>query len=427
MSTSPDNGTNELAELLSERKARGPLARFGRWWRVAAVLVVVLLALVLLRSARGASLPRYRTQELSRGDLTVTVSTTGNLHPRNKVEVGSEVSGLIDEVLVDDNDRVKKGQVLARLDTSRLRDSVVNARAALASSEARVLQSAATVKESRANLARLRQVAELSGGKVPSKAELETAEATLERAAADEASAKAAVEQARAALSSAEVNLRKASILSPIDGVVLSREIEPGQTVQASFTAPVLFKLAEDLSKMELQVDIDEASVGQVHEGQPATFSVDAYPARRYPARISRVAYGSQTKDGVVSYKSILAVSNDDLSLRPGMTATAVVTTAERKGVLLVPNAALRFTPPAAVSEGSRSLVSRLLPRPPGGATTRRTAGTIGSARVYVLRDGKAEAVSVSVGVSDGRMTEVTGGALTPGTQVVTDTEGSQP
>ena len=139
------------------------------------------------------------------------------------------------------------------------------------------------------------------------------------------------------------------------------------------------------------------------------------------------MAYGSQTKDGVVSYKSILAVSNDDLSLRPGMTATAVVTTAERKGVLLVPNAALRFTPPAAVSEGSRSLVSRLLPRPPGGATTRRTAGTIGSARVYVLRDGKAEAVSVSVGVSDGRTTEVTGGALTPGTQVVTDTEGSQP
>ena len=430
MSTSPANETNELAELLSEKKARGPLARFGRWWRVAAVLVIVLLALVLLRPAPGARLPRYRTQELSRGDLTVTVSTTGNLQPVNKVEVGSEVSGLIDEVLVDDNDRVKKGQVLARLDTSRLRDSVVNARAALASSEARVLQSAATVKESRANLARLRQVAELSGGKVPSKAELETGEATLERAVADEASAKAAVDQARAALNSAEVNLKKASILSPIDGVVLSREIEPGQTVQASFTAPVLFKLAEDLAKMELQVDIDEASVGQVRDGQSATFSVDAYPARKYPARISRVAYGSQTKDGVVSYKSILAVSNEDLSLRPGMTATAVVTTAERKGVLLVSNAALRFTPPATVSEGSRSLVSRLLPRPPGGASTRKTAGTNlkdGSARLYVLRDGQAEAVSVNVGVSDGRMTEVTGGALTPGMQVITDTEGSQP
>jgi HlyD family secretion protein len=404
--------------------------RLGARLLLAALVVGAALYLVLGRSGRSTALQPYHTETVTRGDLTVTVSATGNLQPTNQVDVGSEVSGLVESVYVDDNDRVVTGQVLARLDLSKLQDQVINARAALASAEARVLQAEASVKESLANLSRLRQVAELSNGKVPSKTELETAEATAARASADEASARAAVEQARASLSSAEINLAKASIRSPIDGVVLTRQIEPGQTVAASFQAPVLFTLAEDLAQMELQVDVDEADVGRVREGQMAAFTVDAYSSRRYPARITRVGYGSQTKDGVVSYMTILSVDNGDLSLRPGMTATAEITAVERRGVLLVPNAALRFTPPAAPgsSQRSRSLVSNLLPRPPMMPSRANGNGNgDGTQTAWVLRDGQPVPVTVTVGSTDGRVTEVTGGDLREGMAVITETVGALP
>lgn len=237
-------------------------------------------------------------------------------------------------------------------------------------------------------------------------------------------------------MSSAEINLSKASIRSPIDGVVLARKIEPGQTVAASFTAPVLFTLAEDLAQMELQVDVDEADVGQVRDSQSASFTVDAYSSRRYPAKITRVGYGSQTKDGVVSYKTVLTVDNEDLSLRPGMTATAEITTTERTGVLLVPNASLRFTPPVAASPSAASggIVSSLLPRPPGarpkapdGANGKNGKnGKNGAQTVWVLRDGLPVAVRVTIGPTNGRLTEVTGGDLTAGTAVITETMGGK-
>jgi HlyD family secretion protein len=287
----------------------------------------------------------------------------------------------------------------------------------------------ATVAESRANLARLRQVAELSAGKVPSKAELDSAQAALDRAVASEASARAAVAQAQATLKSDHTNLAKASIRSPIDGVVLARKVEPGQTVAASLQAPVLFTLAENLAQMELQVDVDEADVGQVRAGQSATFNVDAYAGRKYPAAITRVGYGSQTKDGVVSYKTILKVSNDDLSLRPGMTATSEITTATRENVLLVPNAALRFTPPRQSGNGDKkndSFVSSLLPKPPGSTSSKPAAAMSGTQQVWVLRDGQPVAVPVGAGVSNGRQTEVTGGELKPGMQVITESVAAQ-
>lgn len=396
---------------------------------VAGVIAAVVILLLGRRSASTDAGQQLRTAEVIRGDLTVTVSATGTLQPTNQVDVGSEVSGLIESVLVDDNDHVRNGQVLARLDESRLSDAVVQARGALASAEARVLQASASVQESQANLARLRQVAELSGGKVPSAAELETAEATAARAVADRASAEATVEQSRASLSSAEVTLAKASIRSPIDGIVLTRQVEPGQTVAASFQAPVLFTLAEDLEHMELQVDVDEADVGRVGEGQLATFSVDAYPRREFPAEITRVSFGSQTVDGVVSYKTILEVNNDDLSLRPGMTATAEITTVTRKGVLLVPNAALRFQPPRP-ERGDRSkggLVSTLLPRPPRSATRQqngqRSAGD--ARRIWILEDGRPRPIPVTVGPTDGHHTVVSGDGIEAGLQVITESIGA--
>lgn len=356
------------------------------------------------------------------------MSATGKLAPVNQVDVGSELSGTIETVLVDYNDRVKKGQALAHLDVAKLQDAIAKAKAALASTEAKVLQTAATIKESRANLRRLRQVAKLSGGKVPAPTELETAEAAVERAIADEASAQAAIEEARATLRSNQTDLAKASIRSPIDGVVLSRQVEPGQTVAASLQAPVLFTLAENLAQMELQVDVDEADVGQVREGQSATFSVDAYPNRNYPARIGLVRFGAETVNNVVTYKTILNVNNDDLSLRPGMTATAEIVTTERANVLLVPNAALRFTPPQPAEAESKSgggLLASLLPRPPRSLTQRRrptNAKDTRSAarRIWILRGGQPVAVPVTVGSSDGRMTEVMSEGLEPDLLVIT-------
>jgi HlyD family secretion protein len=268
----------------------------------------------------------------------------------------------------------------------------------------------------------------LSGGKVPSKTELETAEATVTRAVGDVASARAAVTEARAVLKSNQTNLAKASIRSPINGVVLKRKIEPGQTVAAAFETPVLFTIAEDLSQMELHVNVDEADIGQVQRGQSASFTVDAYPKRKFPAEIRRVGFGSQTTDGVVSYKTILSVNNDDLSLRPGMTATADITTATREGVLLVPNEALRFTPSTDNDSSHRSggIVASLLPHPPE-PRARNSAASPGNGRgqqVWILRNGEPVATQVAVGVSDGRYTEIVGapgGDLEAGMPVITD------
>ncbi|MHB8759337.1 MAG: efflux RND transporter periplasmic adaptor subunit, partial [Thiobacillus sp.] len=284
----------------------------------------------------------------------------------------------------------------------------------------------ATVAEARATRARFQQVAELSGGKVPSKSEMDAAEANLRRAEANEASARAAVVQARATLQSDETNLAKAGIRSPIDGIVLARKVEPGQTVAASFQAPVLFTLAEDLARMELQVDVDEADVGQVEIGQKATFTVDAWPGRRYDAVITRVGYGSQVKEGVVSYLTVLEVDNDDLSLRPGMTGTAEITTLQRADVLLVPNAALRFTPPQASpaeEARGRGVAGLLMPRSSRQTPKLRETPAGSMQRVWVLSEGRPIEIAVKVGATDGRVTEVTGGDLKPGMEVITEAE----
>jgi HlyD family secretion protein len=417
-------GTDKSAlQKLLAAGSGGALWRRGLWL-AAALLVIAVAAILVLRSSKDAAAPNYRTEPATIGTLVVTVSATGNLQPTNQVEVGSELSGIVEAVLVDDNDRVKTGQVLARLDVSKLEDAVARSRASLAAAEAQVLQAQATVAEARANLARFRQVAELSGGKVPSRSEMDGAEANAKRAEADEASARAAIAQARANLRSDETNLHKASIRSPIDGIVLTRQVEPGQTVAASFQAPVLFTLAEDLAKMELQVDVDEADVGQVQVGQPATFTVDAWPGRKYTAVITRVGFGSQEKDGVISYLTVLEVGNDDLSLRPGMTGTAEITTLTREQALLAPNAALRFTPATAATAQkapSRSIVGSLMPRPPGQIPRARTRASAGTPRVWVLRDGEPEAVEVETGATDGKVTEIVGGSLEAGVELITE------
>jgi HlyD family secretion protein len=335
----------------------------------------------------------------------------------------------VKRVLVDVNDRVKKGQVLVELDTAKLSDQVLRSRASLAAALAQQALSTATLKEAQANLARFEEVARLSGGKVPSAAELDTARANVDRAVAGEASARANVAEVRATVSTDQTNLSKASIRSPIDGVVLTRTVDPGNAVAASLQAVTLFSVAEDIARLRLEVSVDEADVGSVQVDQKATFTVSAYPSRRYPAKITRVAYGSTKTDNVVTYTTQLDVDNSDKSLRPGMTAAATIVSTERTGVLLVPNTALRFAPtqepvatPAAAPNSGGGVVSKLVPRMPrpGG---RKTAGGSGLAakQVWILKDGQAVAVAVTPGISDGRMTEVTGEGLQEGVAVITD------
>jgi len=386
------------------------------------VLVLVLLGTAAIW-ARGNSKStlQYRTQEVLSGNLTVTVTATGNLAPTNTVEVGSELSGIVKTVRVDYNDKVAVGQPLADLDNTRYEAAVMQTRSGLASAVARLEQARATLNQKEQIHRRLQKAHELSGGRAPSAGELELALADALRARADEKVALAAIEQARAALKIDETNLSKTTIYSPVDGIVLTRNVEPGQTVAASLQAPVLFTLAEDLSQMRLQVNVDEADVGRVKLGQPASFTVSAFPSRRFPAKITRVAYGSTITDNVVTYQTLLDVKNEDLSLRPGMTATSTITAVERKNVLLVPNTALRFTPQSsAAPQSNGGIMSSVLPRMPRSGARKTATG--GSAKqVWVLRDGAPVAVSVSPGISDGRMTEITGGDLVEGVAVITD------
>ncbi|MBW1931603.1 MAG: efflux RND transporter periplasmic adaptor subunit [Deltaproteobacteria bacterium] len=419
------NQESEITQTLGINRGSG-LGKMKRWLLVAALIFVALTAMIIWKQADKVNSIQYRTQEVQRGNLTVTVTATGTLEPTNQVDVGSEVSGIIENVEVDYNDRVKVGQVLARLDTSKLKPKVLQSRAALESAQAMVLEAQATVKETRNELARLKQVWELSNGKVPSQHDMDAAEAALQRAQAYEASAKAQVFEAQATLEANESDLAKAVICSSINGIVLTRIVEPGQTVAASFQTPVLFTLAEDLTQMELHVDVDEADVGQVKEGQEATFTVDAYPDRIFPARIIQVRYGSQEVEGVITYETVLDVDNSDLSLRPGMTATADIAVQKVKNAILLPNAALRFSPSVKKNEApskSGSVISKLLPHRPRSPSKQREDVTADKRqqRVWTLQDGQLVDIAVTIGVTDGIMTEVTSGDVEPGIALVVD------
>lgn len=417
-----------LRALLAQAQPRSGRRRL--WWTIAGVLLLaVVLAMTLAIRSRGDKGPRYVTAAASRGDITVTVSATGNLQPTNTVDIGSEISGTIAKTFADYNDKVKKGQVLAQIDTTKLALTIERARATLDANQAKAAQARATLEESRLSLARLEEVSRISGGKVPSATELDAARAKLDRARADLATAEAATRESAGALKAGETDLSKATIRSPIDGVVLKRSVERGQTVAASLQAPVMFSLAEDLAEMELVVAVSEADVGQVGEGMKASFTVDAYPDKVFPARIRQVRYGATNVDNVVSYQTVLQVKNEDLSLRPGMTATADIKVAEHKGVLLVPNAALRFKPAERAKKDSGSIASLFMPRPPGGGTRpnpnqrKSEDGGKNRARVWIKTAEGLKPIPVKTLLTDGRNTEVESERLKPGDEVVVDVE----
>ncbi len=426
MATTPESDISRTLGTSPSLKRAKRLKRL----LLAAVLTIAALGVLIAwrKSAENAKFPKYETQKAQRGNLVVSVTATGTLQPTNQVEVGSELSGIVETVYVDYNDRVKVGQPLARLDTEKLEAQVTRSQAALESAQAKVLQAQASVLETRNQLERLRQVWEKTNKKAPSQNDLDAAEAAFKRAQAEEASANAQVSEARASLDTYKTDLSKAVIYSPINGIVLTREVEPGQTVAASLQAPVLFTLAEDLTKMELHVDVDEADVGEVKEGQEAVFTVDAYPDRSFQARVSQVRYGSQTVNGVVTYQTVLAVDNSDLLLRPGMTATADITVRKVENSVLVPNAALRFSPPEQPEESpaeNRGILSRIFPFPRRRSSRQGKPENSGN-RVWTLKEGSPVPITFTAGATDGRMTEVVDGDIEPGMELVVNIENSR-
>jgi HlyD family secretion protein len=399
-------------------------------WGVPGVLLAIVLAFAYFH--RKPTGNPYRTDKITRGGLHITVTATGTLQPTNEVDVGSELSGTIRKINVDFNDKVTAGQVLAELDTTRLSAQVQQMDSGLAAAKARVAQTEATLKESETTLERLKKVRELSNNKLPSQQDMDSAEAAVARGSADVSSAKAAVSQALATLDGARTDLGKAQIRSPINGVVLLRSVDQGQTVAATMQAPVLFTLAQDLKVMQLKVDVDEADVGKVQIGQHATFTVDAYPDRHFNARITQVHFApsnqksasststtTASSTGVVTYETELEVDNSDLFLRPGMTATAVITVQEVDDALLAPNAALRFVPAEVKARieqmrnraGGGGGLTFMQPRPnirPRNDPNSPLASMRGMARVWVIGpDGKPQMISFRAGTTDGQRTQI--------------------
>lgn len=396
--------------------------RSGRWKYTATLLAVAVLAASwLIPTGSGANTENhFVTEPVRTGDLVVTVTATGQIEPRNQVEVGTEISGTIKTVTVDNNDIVKKGMVLAELDPSRTNTDIKQAEAALSLARSSLLKAKASTAEANLNYSRQKSAYDISEGAAISLNELDAAKAELQRARADENYALAQISQAKASLEEKRLDLEKHTITSPVNGVVLERDVDPGQTVAASMSTPTFFTLAEDLKNMELHVDLDEADVGQVREGQKATFTVDAFPDKSFDAEITKVRFSSQDTDNVVTYETICNVDNPDLLLRPGMTATAEIEVKRVSSVLLVPNAALRFTPPAVEKNSKGFSIGSLMPGPPRGGKDKNNGQKAGKgSSVWILRNGEPTRIQVGVKATDGIDTQIVSDKISDGDEVV--------
>jgi HlyD family secretion protein len=398
-----------------------PSRRRGRWFRRLLILAVLAAAgagawyYFATRSAQSTRI-NYDTVPAAMTDVTVTVTATGTIQPVNHVEVSSEASGVVRAVNVAENESVTAGQVLAVLDTTRLEAQKQKALASQAASEARLASAKANLTNSETLLAR--QATLRKRGLSPEQ-DFEAATMALAQAKASVNVAAADVESAKADVAVITTDIARAQILSPINGVILKRSVEVGQTVAASLSAPTLFSIAEDLKQVQLEAAVDEADMGTVKEGQPAVFTVDAFRGRSFPAQISRISYASQTVDGVVTYNAVLSANNDDLGLRPGMTATAKITVESAKNVLTVPTAAFTYAPPREEKSKSYKITDLFMPRMPRMGQQRQVVSPDGSRDLYVLVDGKPVKRSVKAGASDGSKTVITSGDLKDGEAVI--------
>jgi len=412
-----DNDLHQTLEIGSGRRKWKKLAL----WIAPVVGLALLAGLLTIRqeNVSAKATQHFRTEEARTGDLTVIVTATGQLKPTRTVDVGSQVSGIIDHVFVNYNDHVRAGEVIAKIDTTKLDAQVQQDKASLQSARAKVDDAKVTVTETEAEYKRMLAARERSKFQIVSQHDLDTAKAAYDRAVVAVTTAEAAVTQAEANLKIDETNVDYAVIKAPVDGIVLSRNIEPGQTIAASFQVTTMFEIAEDLRKMILQVNIDEADVGKVRVGQRVLFTVDAYPGRQFPGTITAVRYNSTTTNNVVTYLAEISVNNDELLLRPGMTATGSITVQSIQNALLVSNHALRFLP----SNDEQSAGGGFLPRPPDGNRSANTESTaaLNNPHVWVVRDGRPFPIAVRLGATDGKSTEIRSGQVTPGMPLIVE------
>lgn len=389
---------HQKVEAVLDRGTRGRGTR--RWLVIGLAAAVIGLGAVWWSVSSRSGGVHYRTETASVGDIVISVTATGNVEPTRVVEVSSELSGIIEDVFADFNDIVRSGDLLASLNTDELEAGLALARANLSARESDAALAQVNLDEARVVHERTVQ---LSQRNIVSSRELDSAAAGLHRAEAALASAQAGVDVALAELDRAQTLFDKSCICAPIDGMVLERNVAAGQIVAASLQAPVLFRIAQDLSQMELHVDIDEADVGLVQEGDTATFTVEAFRDLSFPATITQLRFAPRIASGVVSYQAVLSISNDELLLRPGMTATADIIVDRLDNTLRVPNAALRYSP---------ERESIFAPAPVSGVEqTSRT--------VWVLRDGQATPIDIVAGPTDGTFTAVQSGSIAEGEAVI--------
>lgn len=413
--TAPSPKDIEAVLGLNRRGTARRWARRGLW--LAILLGLVLAASWWYRERTAASaVISYDTVQVGRADLVITVTATGKIVPTTQVDISSEMSGVVRTVAVTNNSIVKSGDVLAELDTASFTAQRDRAKATLASATAQIESAKATLRESELVLARAETLRKkgLSSGQ-----ELDQA-----RAANDRAAAALAVAEAQALVASADLEIRntdltKARIVSPINGVVLARKVEPGQTVASSLSAPILFTLAEDLTRMQVEADVDEADIGAVREGQSATFTVEAYPDRTFPAVIATIEYSPKNTDNVVTYNAVLQVDNSGLALRPGMTATARIVVKDIKQALTVPNSAFRYAPPKTEESRGFSLTNLFMPRFPRFERSSNNRSNNGERVLWVLENGQPREARVKTGSSDGQNTEIISGDLKDGAAVI--------
>jgi HlyD family secretion protein len=409
----------DVQALLRSRSSARKRVRIRAWaWAVLALAISALVGFAVLGVGRGSKDVQYLVERVIRGNLTVTVTATGSVQPTNKIDISSELSGTVKSVFVDYNSIVAAGQLLAELDTDKLQATLDSSRAKLAAAKAKIDDAKATIIEKERDLSRKKRLVQVQAAATQ---DLDQAQAAYDRSVASLASNRADVAVAEADVRLNETNLSRAYIRSSIDGLVLKRNVDPGQTIASSLQVPVLFSIAEDLKLMELQVDVDEADVGRVRIGQTATFSVDAFPERRFPAAIRDIRFASETIQGVVTYKAVLKVDNSELLLRPGMTATSEIQVARIDSAVLIPNAAIRYAPASTNEAPTRGFLSRLLPGPPILRASSRTDETGRDRSVWILRDGVPTRVKIVIGQSNGEQTELVGGDLKPDDLVIVD------
>lgn len=377
-------------------------------WMTASLLVIAGVVIGTARRLRAKPEVHYETVNVDRGTIAAKVTATGNLSALLTVQVGSQVSGRVQQLFVDYNSPVKKGQPIAKLDPLLFEAAVEQGRANYLS-----LQGGLNKDQAQENNTKLifDRTKSLVDQKVMAQSDLDTARANYEAAKAQVDADKSNLESASAMLHQAEVNLGYTTIISPIDGIVISRNVDVGQTVAASFQAPTLFVIAQDLRKMQVDTNVGEADVGRLTPGMAATFTVDAYPSRPFTGRLRQIRNAAQTIQNVVTYDAVIDVDNPNLLLKPGMTANVVFVAAQKDDVVRLRNAALRFQP-------DPTLLARIGVKSPSGDSSVQSAGR---RTVWVLRSGQPEPVVISTGITDGTWTELLGGTLQPGDTLITD------